>query len=270
MSRCGALGNVAGAAPGGSVPPVWDISSVLDEIRWDLQPTANLIDGNNVITTESGVALTFVGANAVNGTIWRLTNALGLNYTAAAVSTVFNTTTRSANNLQIPFGSIFSAYGVDLRLKYTVLHYYSRLTLPVANAGVGVGASTGLFGLANVPSNGTSPIRVRGLQRSATGGGPTQVVVSNVDAGNGSVYTGASPDVIGYTISDGGMACIAGTWGGSWDTTPITLEIAAPVVTSTNPSTLRDTTVLNYISFGTGGVASGMDIVLERTLILAR
>lgn len=269
MSACAPSTAIVGGSQGGVTPPIFDLDDVFDEIRWDQQPTAAIINGNNNVTTVDGNVLAFTGTNVAASTIFEFTLGVGLRWTPLTVNTEFTSASRDCSYIDLPFSTIFNTYGLDTHYSYTVQHYYTVLTFPSATSAAGTGATAGLWGAANVPSNGTSAIRVRGVRYSRAGAGPVPTATSVVQAANGTVYTGADPNVLGYTIGSGFMACTGGTWGGTWETSPLLLEIAAPLVTETNPNTFKDSTNRHYIAFGCGAIAD-CAITLQRTLLRAR
>lgn len=230
--------------------------------------TVAFANGAQVLTDTNGETVTAQVGVVAAAASFGLQAGSGMVFTANATNSVFHSGSQTASHIYVPMSEIFATYDVDTRLTYIFSVYFSTITIPTAQVGAGAGAQTGLWGLVNVPSSGTSPARTRGARRTNVGG--VQIVRSNIDAGEGSTYTGETPNTLSLSVGYGSMSIGGGTWAGAWSTTSLDLEIAAPVVSSNNPSTFKDRSNRWYIAFGTGQISADMAITVQRAQLRVR
>lgn len=239
-----------------------------DEIDFTAQPAGNVAIGANVLTTDSGVALSWTGQNTGGGATNFDFVAGGLRCVLNNVNTTWDpsagTTTGPA--IWIPLSSMYAAYasrGLDascdiyFRMYCTTINFLANTTAPA-------GMHLAIWGLAGVPSN--SVVRYAATIRFQQLGVPA--MSSRINGTGGSNYVTApvaNSNTFGLNLSGGNVQILGATWGGSWGTSQMLIEANTRDGTATSNSSFRDQNNRLAITFSTGNVANaGSTLVVER------
>lgn len=264
--RCCSPANLDDGIPAGG--SALDLIGGFDEIDFRAQPAGNVAIGANAMTTRAGTVLSFTGQNTGGGATNFDFTASGLRCVLNNVNTVWDPTggLTSGPALWIPLSSLYTAYasqGLDascdlyLRIYCTTINFVNNTTAPA-------GMHLAIWGLVGVPSN--SAVRYAATIRFRQVG--AEAMSSRINGTGGSNYVTApvaTTNVYGLNLTGGNVQILGGTWGGSWNTSPMLVEANTRDGTATTNSSFRDQNNRALISFSTGNVAiSGSTLVVER------
>ncbi len=264
MSSCGPQVAIVGGAQAGSSPGVLSVNNIIAEFDFSAMGSGNLTNGARNFTDTAGRSLSGTVINAAAATTFDLLAGTGMRFVANATSTQYTSAAQTATGIEFALDAIYTLYNFDATRDFTIEIYYSTLTIPSAQ-GAPAGIGIGLRGAATVPSN--SIARYRGMVRTNAGG--TQSIHSTTDATGNSAYTTApagTTNVIGLVSKGGAVTCLAGTWGGAWSSTLLTLEANSLTATTTTNSGFKDRNIIFAIPFATGQVSADLVATAERMI----
>lgn len=231
-----------------------EVADVADTVLYDqdFSTLANntFADGAEVIGSH-----TWTAANVAAATIFDIQNGTGMRFDAAASSTAYTTTTRSASNIGIPILTLIPTY--DPVRTYVIDAYFTTLTL-------GVSGNRVLLGLDNNDD---------GTDRLA-GGGPrnpgTAVTLSastQIEGTIGGSYSSVGHDTFGVRISPDGLTAYSGTYSGGFPTAYARVGSVIQHATGSYSPAMDPTNARFVIAFVTGEAGGAMAATLRRLRI---
>lgn len=223
------LGRTGGSVSFSSI----SVNQVGDQILYDqdfsLLANNTFADGAEVIGSH-----TWTAANSAAGQIFDIQNGTGLRFDAAASSTVYTTTTRSAANISIPILTLIPTF--DPIRSYMIDAYYTTLTL-------GSVANRVLICLDN---NGAGTDHL-------SGGGPISTFIgTQIEATTSGATPYGAHNCIGTLISPHGVAGYAGTYSSGFPTAYALAGSYQPHATQNFTPAMDPTGARFVIAFVTG------------------
>lgn len=268
---CGpAVAQIDGVPASGGGGDVFVLPDIVAEFDFSNMGTGDFVNGARTFTDTDGNVL---AANVINigaAATFRLQAGAGngMQFAANATNSAYNSGAQTASAVEFSLSDIYTLYSVDASLIWIFEVYCSVLTFPTPNVSPG-GFCIGLRGVAGTPSN--SANRFRAFRRGNLGG--TQATSSISDATAGSAYTtapAATSNTYALVSTGGGVSAMAGTWGGTWQTTPLIMENNTLIATSTTNNGFKDRNNMLAIAFPTGNAAADMVVTVERLVLRAR
>lgn len=223
----------------------FDVVEAIDAVLYDVDYStlANnaLANGAEVISGDSWTV-----ANAAAATTFEVLNGSGIHFDAAASSTAYTSSSRTAAYLRILLATLIT--GFDPLRTYVVDAYFSSLTLGTSNNRVFVGF--------DLDGGGTDRL-LGGGRRNTVG---TQETYAQGDTTiNGGA---ATHDAFGIRLSPDGVSTYSGTYAAGF---PVYTFGGAHRLASEGANALPDpTNTFLVIAFPTGEAGGAMDAVLQR------
>lgn len=190
-------------------------------------------------------------ANAAAATTFAVENGTGIHFDAAASSTAYTTSSRTATNMSILISTLIPTW--DPQRDYVIEVYFSSLTLGTSNNRV-------LVCLENTDNTGAERLLGGGRQNVS---GTQRFQNQNEATARTSTIT-TTNDCFALKVSAGQMAvCGGASSGGDFPSA----YGHADALSSTNGASVSSTTSFLTIAFPTGEAGGAMDAVLRRLQI---